>query len=354
MRHSTIIAFLLLSIALPGCVSVGPATISRDRFNYNVAIRESWQEQILANIVNLRYGEAPVFLDIDSVIAQYSLETSGQLAGGVNNSFTGDNALTAGGGVVWQERPTITYTPVQGNEFTVNMLTPIDLNNLFALIDAGWNADLSLQLILKSINGVSYWNSQSQELNPAYFAVLNAFKILQDEQALGIRQAKDEANVRTFVSLRDVARNTAIDQAATTIVQVLGLNPDYDEFEVIYGAAPGKDNQLTLQTLSVLDIMSEMAVFVQAPEVHVADGRTLANRRAAFDSPQMRPPLRVLSSRDKPEDALVFIENRGYYFYVDDRDIVSKKALSFLMVLLNLSASQADSRGPVVTIGTGG
>jgi hypothetical protein len=46
-------------------------------------------------------------------------------------------------------------------------------------------------------------------------------------------------------------------------------------------------------------------------------------------------------------------DTRCCFFYVDDRDIDAKNALSFLMVLLNLSAAGEDNRGPVVTIGTG-
>jgi hypothetical protein len=40
------------------------------------AISDSWKSQMLFNLVKLRYGDAPVFLDVASVINQYLVEGS--------------------------------------------------------------------------------------------------------------------------------------------------------------------------------------------------------------------------------------------------------------------------------------
>lgn len=52
-----------------GCSSLGPWSITRDRFDYTTAISDSWKDQMLMNLVKLRYGEPPVFLDIASLIS---------------------------------------------------------------------------------------------------------------------------------------------------------------------------------------------------------------------------------------------------------------------------------------------
>ena len=57
-----------------GCASIGPGTVTRDRFDYVTAISDSWKSQMLFNLVKLRYGDAPVFLDVASVINQYLVE----------------------------------------------------------------------------------------------------------------------------------------------------------------------------------------------------------------------------------------------------------------------------------------
>ena len=62
-------------VLLFSCAPVGPPTIARDRFDYTTAIADSWKRQMLLNIVKIRYGDAPIFLDVASIINQYSLET---------------------------------------------------------------------------------------------------------------------------------------------------------------------------------------------------------------------------------------------------------------------------------------
>jgi len=80
-RLKNSLAIVTLSSLLVSCASLGPQTIERDRMDYGMSVRNSVKEQLLANIVGLRYMEAPVFVDVSSVINQYSL--SGNVQAGV-------------------------------------------------------------------------------------------------------------------------------------------------------------------------------------------------------------------------------------------------------------------------------
>src|SRR5216117_1911649 len=78
----------LLAIALAllaGCTQLGPTSITTDRFDYSSAIAESWKQQTLLNIVKLRYMDLPIFVDVSSIVAGYSLQT-GISASGVLSS----------------------------------------------------------------------------------------------------------------------------------------------------------------------------------------------------------------------------------------------------------------------------
>ncbi len=68
MRHLNHLVFSLLALGLAGCAGIGPSTVSRDRFDYTEAISDSWKHQMLLNMIKIRYGDAPVFLDVSSVI----------------------------------------------------------------------------------------------------------------------------------------------------------------------------------------------------------------------------------------------------------------------------------------------
>jgi hypothetical protein len=65
---------LLIVLGLAGCVSIGPGTVTRDRFDYSSAVAESWKSQMLMNLVKLRYGDTPVFLDVGQIISGYTVE----------------------------------------------------------------------------------------------------------------------------------------------------------------------------------------------------------------------------------------------------------------------------------------
>jgi hypothetical protein len=67
-------AFAALSLTVAGCSQIGPATIASGRFDYNEAIVRSFDNQMLLNLVRLRYQDSILFLDLTSVVASYSRE----------------------------------------------------------------------------------------------------------------------------------------------------------------------------------------------------------------------------------------------------------------------------------------
>src|SRR3954447_25097618 len=68
-------ALLLLPLfVLVGCDSMGPGTVARDRFDYAGSVGESWKSQMLLNLVKIRYGDIPVFMDVGQVVAGYSMQ----------------------------------------------------------------------------------------------------------------------------------------------------------------------------------------------------------------------------------------------------------------------------------------
>ncbi len=353
------LAVLCVAGAIPGCISIQRDTITEGRFKYTQAMRDSWEEQMLFNIVSLRYAEVTAFLDVESLITQYGLETSAGFLGGRGNR--GSDTYLGNVSGAWSERPTITYSPVEGREFSYSMLRPMSPSEVFALINAGWNAERSLRLIVKSVNGVYASDPATRELQPEFMDILQAFKQLQDAGALGIRQDFSEQGVRTYIYLREGNEGPGVREASRKLADSLRIGDASIEaaldpsrgLEVQFGPYIGDPAAIVLQTHSVMDILVDTASFVDVPQEHVDEQRTMPNRYSETLDTPARPPIRILSSLDEPEAASVSVYDRDYWYYIDDRDLESKKAFSFLMILLQLQASRETGKGPVITIGTG-
>src|SRR4026208_411465 len=123
--HLKILAtIILIFTGLSGCASIGPGTVARDSFDYISAISDSWKAQMLFNLVKLRYGDTPVFLDVASVITQTGVTgTFGGSGSRWPNPFFSAAGATAQG--FYGEKPTVTYLPMSGEKFARSLMTPI-------------------------------------------------------------------------------------------------------------------------------------------------------------------------------------------------------------------------------------
>ena len=65
--------WLLGLAALSSGCAFGPKALERTHGRYNEAVRHVEEEQVLRNIVHLRYNEAPLNLDVNSITTQYEL-----------------------------------------------------------------------------------------------------------------------------------------------------------------------------------------------------------------------------------------------------------------------------------------
>lgn len=73
-----------------------------DRFDYSSAIADSWKQQTLQNIVKLRYMDLPVFVDVTSIVAGYSMQTGVSVNGVLSSGkAVQGNYLAAGGQAIY-------------------------------------------------------------------------------------------------------------------------------------------------------------------------------------------------------------------------------------------------------------
>jgi len=344
----------LAACLLASCSAYGPGTIERDQMDYGLSLNTSIKQQLLANIVRLRYMEAPLFVDVASVINQYSVSGTVQAGMGFNNSFSSGDTGSVGAGGRWEDRPTITYAPISGKKFAESLLTPVPPEALFALVQAGWPAELLFRLSVSSINGVEdavEGPLYRKQADPRYRELLSIWTNLRQQRALGLRRSTGDAgNAFIVLYLRETDTSERARQDIDTLRAVLRLNPERNEYTLKYGLVPDNTDEIAVLTSSILDLMLDLAWQVDVPQQHIDEGRTGST---FVDTGIGGPLFTVNHSKDEPdaEDVYVAIEDRGYWFYIDDRDLVTKRTFGVLQILFSLTDAGEDARGPVVSIG---
>jgi hypothetical protein len=351
------LGLILMALVAAGCTSIGPGTVRRDRLDYISAIGESWKEQTLLNVVRLRYGDAPSFADVSSIISGYTFQGGLSAGAAISSDLTNavpSNLVTLNGSASYIDRPTITYTPLSGDKFARSLLRPLPPSEVFELIQAGYPADSVLTLTIRAINGIynrSGIGARTREADSEFYPLLDALRRLQLSGAVSIRLVKrgpEEVGILILSS----RRAQAVDQDLQFVRKTLGVVPDRNgEATVSFGLLPRNPNEIALLTRSMAEILLEVAAGVDVPADHVAQGRTAAaTRLASAENPRDRPLIRIQSSASAPADAYAAIRYRDTWYWIDDDDYASKRGFSFLMIFFSLAETGVTPQAPVLTV----
>jgi hypothetical protein len=322
--------------------------MSDDRVAYGSELAESWKQQFLLNTVRIRYADPPVLLDVTSIIQQYSVKAESSL---LTTADPGAWSTTFGEflvGGTYEDRPTVTYTPLRGDQFTRTMLTPIPPSVLVFLMQGGWPVDSLLFLYSKSVNGRQSRAGTGKYRRSADPEFLRALQLLGEQQQSGrmtLRILREEGKNSKEVVVLVLPRG---DAARTAEIRgLLGLAPDAAELRIVYGAAPRTPDEVAILTRSMLEVMREFASCVEVPEEDVASGSAEPALPPDENEPRF---MRILRSESRPEEAFVRVRYRGAWWYIDDHDAKSKMAFTVSLLLLSLQETTGTTAAPVVTI----
>jgi hypothetical protein len=339
-------------LALAGCRSIGPGGLTRDRYEYIDSIGESWKRQTLLNVVKLRYLDPPIFVDVGQIVASRSLSRSASIGGTFGQG--NNNSMTLGAAGTYVDQPTVTYTPLTGNRYIKSLMTPLTPDSVFFMIQSGWPADGVLMMATAAINGLK---NQATSMNgttapdPEFMRMLAlmrkiqlaggvAFRIQQDAQ-------KQQTSLLTF-RRQDIAPGVLAD--SIELRRLLKLDPDTNEFKLVFGATAANDKEVAMQTRSIIQLMSIMAAQVDVPAKDLADHVAAPGWESMSGAQEATRLIQIRSSKVEPPHAFVAVPYRGGWFYIDDRDLRSKRVFSFIMLLFTLADTGEPQPMPMVTI----
>jgi hypothetical protein len=380
-------------VGLSGCL--GPTGLCKTRNQYNEAITRTNNEELLLNLVRLRYGESPNFLSVTGVTAQFEFDASTGFRAGIERSDT-DGFGT--GQLGFADRPTVSLSPQRSAAFTRALLTHISLDTLYLFATTGADVDALFRLFVREINGVEATGPESVEfrqvtglinlLHQQRTVVLAAeqrqldvpdappFESLTAPDLVKIKQAgygarplgekKGYALTRTapvhVVRVQPEARDAPEVLELMRLLQLRPGLPSYELEDAPQGqlrkpAAAEQRTRITLTTRSVLEVMYLLSQAVAVPDDHLCQGAAPVPR-----NPTAAPGgglaviddlFHVQAAKCKPKGAAVAIKHRGWWFFIADADAASKATLRQFNELFRLERIGDAESGPVLTLPVG-
>lgn len=347
-----VLSIVLIAVLFIGCSAIGPETIDRDRFDYVTAISESWKRQTLLNLLKTRYLDAPVFMDVSSVINQYALESEIELGFSWNSAQT----QSVGGRGMYTDRPTITYVPLMGEKFARSLLKPLPIAPVLLLIQSGYPTDDILRICIQSINGID--NSRRRTVggrndDPQFEELLPLFRRVYEADEIAMRSKKTDTGLKMRIIFRPAAGGTG-NENLRRLKKLLGLATHINEFKVVHGKFALDDTEIAILSRSMLQIMTAFAACIETPE---SDGAGIQMNEAlqakGLNKKSPRPLIHVKNGSSKPDDAFVAVRYRHRWFWIEDQDIYSKHMFNFLMILFSFTErGSAEPYTPVLTVPT--
>jgi hypothetical protein len=261
--------------------------------------------------------------------------------------------VAAGGQAIYTDRPTITYVPLTGEKFLRGLITPIDPKNIFFMLQSGYSADFLLGLTVEGLNGVrnrSLTGGGLREADPDFVRALELLRQVQAAGAFGMRVEEDKAKGSTalvFFRRDDVSAD--ILAKAAEVRRLLKLSAEGQEFALAYSPVRGTENALAVNSRSMLQIMAAFSSYIEAPEAHLKDHSAVpAFEKTAPDS--RLDVVRIRSGKDKPAHAFAAVSYHDYWFWIDDVDWQTKRALTAVMFFFTLAETGGNEKLPLITI----
>lgn len=344
---------------------------SGGRTSYNVAAQNTTNQELLLNLIRLRYSDTPYFLELNGITTQFNFST--KIVPGINiPGFNTDNPASLGGEMGWSNQPTIQYSPLEGKEFAIQLMQPLDLRIIQGLIFTGWDVDRVFRLLIQNMADIPNATAASGPVPscpPHYKKFFECLQLLRhfqtlDELQIGIRYiphgdkhiSEDEACKQepNAIQISFPANGKESERLAELLE---GVKKTKGRYVLNMRQAFNEHASLGLMTRSLLGTMYYLSLGVEVPPKDLAAGTvalTLNEDGSLFDWHHVIGDLLTINwSYNRPQTSYLAVPYRGYWFYIDDSDVNSKRTFVLLQQIYNLQAKQQEKESPLLTIPLG-
>ena len=359
---------LMACFYLSGC-SMGPKALKGNRLDYNVSIQKSNNEELLINLVRAKYYEPLFFLQVGSISSSFSYTVSAALGGTIYSKGADvfANSISPELGAGYGEKPTITYTPVQGEQALKQLMEEINLDRFLLLTRVGWSIDSLMWTVVQRIGELNNYDPGITKcVADPYGKFLDLAEIFRRMQSRGDIE---------FVGVDKEGKGTmqlryAGPEEASEVENLLGIKPERinaSDGKIISSIklTPVRDltvglreterhNAVSIKFKSCFGMLYDLARNVEVSEKDVEKGLTQDFKPLGENTMKRkglhRGLIKVRNSSARPSDAYVSIFYRGRWYYIADDDARSKAYFVLVGMIFSLQAGELHTAQPLLTL----
>jgi hypothetical protein len=433
-------SMIAILAGVTGCANTrGPQLVLNSHIAYNKAVSQVISEELLLNIVRRRYLEAPQFVTVTSILTNIGMSANVGASASVDNASPGPvgsgvgvgtfsrsresagnlfdfGSLGVSGGVTFSDSPTITLTPLQGDELAGALTARVSPAVVAKLADSGYLIDGLLGLLVQNFAGVrgpqAGLGDAFQGGSPEYAELIGCISRLLQERKLTIGTFRwhDPYSVITYTGdqiapehqisaialgggvgryqsfdggksfyfteklmaaamwIDEEARETA---DGRRVIELLNLEPNplrrtwklspsrvFDGPDLNWESGEPR-SEVRLLMRSFYGVLDFLSYAVEVPPEDERVGRVFS-KQAYLDAVRetravdVAKHFKVHWSSKPPKNAYVAVEHHGVWFYIDEGDLRSKRSFNALYDLFNLEiAPSHDGQEPVLSLPVG-
>jgi hypothetical protein len=382
---------------------------------YYESLRHADEEELLRNLVHLRYNETPGMLSVSSIAAQYELSGQAEarpffIAPNPSNSnviFKTFTAILPDVSAMGANRPTISLVPGDDSEDVRRFLTPMTADTLVFLTQTGWPVSVLLRLWAERINGVPNVDPGNGAACTGVAELARfqrALELLQsaaDRELLSIRaeeqiteasgplpaesataaaaadairqglELRPRADGKTWALVRrgrrlvvEVTPGSEQDPELLEVEALLNLLPGRSQYDLV--VAPGRipdpllhpapaSAELRITPRSTAQVYVYLANGIEVPPEHVVAGLVCPSSNPDCHEATGRLfAVYTATGHKPPPTTYVAVRYRGWWYYIDDQDTQSKATFAMMLQLSRLDLRRRPpGGGPLLTLPAG-
>jgi hypothetical protein len=350
------VSFYLLNFV--SCINYGPVSLKSERSRYNLAIQKTNDEQLLLNLVRLKYRDTPFFMEVSNIASQFSLKSQASISAQLESIV--EDIFNIGASASYVESPTVSYSPLQGDKFVKNILSTIPLKTIALLFHSGWSVERIFRVLFQTLNELENAPGASgptPKLAPNYRAFQKAIHHLQEldnRDTLSIFYQEPDGQPQLVLKISNKDKNS---KEAHAFARAMNVTPGQTKFILNYFPNPDQKKHIRITPRSFLGVMFYLSQSIEVPEQDVKNGKVTLTHDSngdRFDWSNVTGDLLTIKfSKEKPFRSSTYISYRDTWFYIDDIDLESKSTFQLLMQIYSLQSGSIKSSEPILTIGVG-